>query len=247
MRSHGLATSSTPKSDELDATSHASTERSGRSYSYAPSHRVLEIVAMIAGTTMLLITLAAVVRVLPSSGAGKALLFVALGLCLADLISGLVHWAADTYGSETMPVFGGFVRTFREHHVLPLKITQHDFVETNGDVFIFSSPVYFVLLLFVEDPFALSTIFGVFLGSYTNSQIHKWAHLAKRPLWVTALQRTRLFLSADHHSLHHRGAHKTHYCITTGWMNSLLDSVRFFRALEWLLLRVGIRRTNIAE
>ncbi len=213
-------------------------------YAYSVSHRRLEVVALVAGTTMLLLTLWLVARALPAVEAWKAVLWCSLGLCLADLISGVVHWAADTYGSEHMPIFGGFVRTFREHHTAPLNITRHDFIETNGDVFIFSSPVYLLLLLFVENPFALSSIFGVFLGSYTNSQIHKWAHLAERPRWVRALQRLRLFLSAEHHQRHHRGAHTTHYCITTGWMNAILDRIHFFRILEWLLVRVGIQRTN---
>ena len=95
-------------------------------------------------------------------------------------------------------------------------ITRHDFVETNGDVCIFSSPVHFVLLLWVESSFALFVILGVFVGSYANSQIHKWAHAAERPWLVRLCQRVRLFNSPSHHSRHHAGSHLTHYCITTG-------------------------------
>jgi ubiquitin-conjugating enzyme E2 variant len=143
-----------------------------------------------------------------------------------------------------MPIFGGFVRTFREHHADQVDITRHDFIETNGDVSIFSSPVHAVLLLWVEDPFALAGIFGIFAGSYTNSQIHKWAHSAEPPQLVRALQRLRAILSPTHHARHHSGAHLTHYCITFGWMNSLLDSLGFFRKREWLLLKFGIRQTR---
>jgi hypothetical protein len=84
----------------------------------------------------------------------------------------------------------------------------------------------------------------LFLGSYLNSQIHKWAHMARPPVLVRAVQRTRLFLSPAHHAQHHSGLHLTNYCITNGWMNSLLDQVRFFRALEWLLARIGIPKTT---
>jgi ubiquitin-conjugating enzyme E2 variant len=184
------------------------------------------------------------VRALPEGGVWLAALSCFGGLCLADLGSGIVHWSADTYGSPTMPIFGGFVRTFREHHADQVDITRHDFIETNGDVCIFSSPVHFTLLLLVEDPFALAGIFGLFVGSYFNSQIHKWAHSTGRPWFIRAFQRSRFFLSPGHHSRHHSGPHLTHYCITTGWMNGLLDGVGFFRKLEWLLQKLGLQRST---
>jgi ubiquitin-conjugating enzyme E2 variant len=193
---------------------------------------------------LVVLTAVFAVRALPEGGLWLAALAGFAGLCLADLLSGLVHWSADTYGSPTMPIFGGFVRTFREHHADQADITRHDFVETNGDVCIFSSPVHFTLLLWVESAFALFLVLGIFVGSYTNSQIHKWAHLAKPPWLVRAGQRLRICLSPGHHSRHHSGAHLSHYCITTGWMNGVLDTVGFFRKLEWLLLKLGLRRTT---
>ena len=213
-------------------------------YTYARSHRILEVCALTLSATLTVTTLVLAVRALPTGGVWLAALSCFAGLCVADFMSGLVHWSADTYGSPTMPVFGGFVRTFREHHADQIDITRHDFIETNGDVSIFSLPAHIALLSVLESPFALFCLLGAFVGSYTNSQIHKWAHLAERPRFVRVLQRTRLFLSPAHHSRHHRGAHLSHYCITTGWMNTLLDGIGFFRKLEWLLLKVGIRRTT---
>lgn len=214
------------------------------SYSYARSHRALEIVGLFAAATLTTVTAVFAYRALPTGTAWLAALCCFAGLCLADFISGLVHWTADTYGSPKMPIFGGFVRTFREHHADQVDITRHDFIETNGDVCIFSSPVHLGLLFVIEDPFALSCIFGLFVGSYTNSQIHKWAHSRERPWLVRLFQRTRGFLSPGHHSRHHSGPHLTHYCITTGWMNPVLDGIGFFRKLEWLLLKLGLRRTT---
>ena len=109
---------------------------------------------------------------------------------------------------------------------------------------IFSLPAHVGLLFVLESPFSLFCLLGAFVGSYTNSQIHKWAHLREPPPLVRWLQRTRLFLSPTHHASHHCGAHVTHYCITTGWLNGLLDGVGFFRTLERLLLKMGIRRAT---
>ncbi len=215
-----------------------------RSYGYARSHRMTEILGLLFGSTLLIETGWLCGQRLPSGAWASALACMFAGLCLADGISGVVHWAADSYGHARMPIFGGFVRTFREHHSDQLDITRHDAIETNGDVFIFSSPVHFVLLFLVYSPWLLALIFGVFLGSYCNSQIHKWAHTAQPPRLVRYLQRTRVFLSPTHHARHHSGSHESHYCITTGWLNPVLDGTRFFRGAEILLEKIGIRRTN---
>lgn len=213
-------------------------------YNYARSHRILEVCALGFSTGLTVFTAAWAIRALPEGGAWLAALSLFSGLCVADFMSGLVHWSADTYGSPTMPIFGGFVRTFREHHTDQIDITRHDFIETNGDASIFTSPLHVALLFLLEDSYGLFCILGVFGSSYFNSQIHKWAHLAERPRAVRFLQRTRLLLSSNHHAHHHSGPHLTHYCITTGWMNTLLDGVGFFRRLEWFLGKLGIRRSN---
>jgi plasmanylethanolamine desaturase len=233
-----------PRSLSGDAAELALPPDSKPTYTYARSHRILEVCALVLSATLTITTLVLAVRALPTGGGWLAALCCFVGLCAADFLSGLVHWSADTYGSPTMPVFGGFVRTFREHHADQVDITRHDFIETNGDVSIFSLPAHIALLFVLESPFALFCLLGAFVGSYTNSQIHKWAHQRERPPLVRWFQRTRLFLSPAHHSHHHSGPHLTHYCITTGWMNQLLDSTSFFRTLERLLLKIGIRRTT---
>jgi ubiquitin-conjugating enzyme E2 variant len=218
-----------------------------RSYKYARSHRILEYFGLTVAALLTIWTAHAAVDALPPGKAWLAALWCFGGLCLADFISGLVHWFADSYGTPQMPIMGGFVRTFREHHADQVDITRHDFVETNGDVCIFSSPVHFLLMLWVDSSFALFLMLGVFAGSYTNSQIHKWAHSVERPWLVRLCQRVRIFNSPAHHSRHHSGPHLTHYCITTGWMNPILDAIGFFRKAEWLLLKLGLQRTNLEE
>jgi ubiquitin-conjugating enzyme E2 variant len=79
--------------------------------------------------------------------------------------------------------------------------------------------------------FALSVTLLVFM----TNQIHKWSHLDRPSGAVRLLQRLRLILPAEHHQVHHTGDHTARYCITTGWLNPMMDRVQFFRRSERLI------------
>jgi hypothetical protein len=182
------------------------------------------------------------------------LLFPAIALAsflAADFASGFVHWLADSYGSPETPLLGAkLVTPFREHHVDPLAITRHDFFEANGDNCLISHIVLvpaYVWLPGIESGWATGLALFVMLlglGVLLTSIAHGWAHTAEPPRIVRALQRAGIILSREHHQQHHQGAHATHYCITTGWLNPLLDRTRFFRILERVFAFVGIRRST---
>ena len=169
----------------------------------------------------------------------------------ADFSSGFVHWMADNYGSPQTPLLGPkLVAPFREHHVDPLAITRHDFLEANGDnclTALFVLVPAYVWLPGVDAPWAVALELFVLLlaiGVLLTSVAHGWAHQERPPAIARLLQRAGLVVSPAHHAKHHQGAHGTHYCITTGWLNPLLDRTRFFRALERGLATVGIRRSQ---
>jgi len=59
----------------------------------------------------------------------------AAGMAAADFGSGLVHWGADTWGRDDLPVIGHrLLVPFRVHHINPDDFLRRRFVETNGDV-----------------------------------------------------------------------------------------------------------------
>lgn len=167
-----------------------------------------------------------------------------VGYLAADLGSGTVHWFFDTWLSARTPVLGSmFVRPFREHHVDPLAITRHDFVETNGSNCLATLPL--LLGALALDPAAgglaragVVFIVSLSLGVFATNQFHSWAHRAENPRWIRLLQRSGLVLRPEHHALHHRAPYLSHYCITTGWMNPLLHHIGYFRALERAITRL---------
>lgn len=164
---------------------------------------------------------------------------VGLGSCLlADFISGLFHWAGDTWGSPDMPVLGKlFVRTFREHHVDERAITRHGFIETTGGNCAICLPWFAVHLVPLEDASNGARVGAAFLGLFLffiflTSLTHRWAHMAQPPALVRRLQSLGILLSPEHHSVHHVPPHIAHYCITGGWLNRPLDRIGFFRGAE---------------
>lgn len=167
------------------------------------------------------------------------------GYCIADIVSGLVHWFADTYFHDTTPIIGpNFVGPFRFHHVEPEEITTHDFVEVNGNNCIVS----FWILAWAFHGFDAQVGDGVdlfwmalalfsMLGILATNQFHKWAHAEDNGPVVRCLQRWGLILSPEHHSVHHTKPHDEYYCITAGWFDWTFKKIRFFRGLEWLFSR----------
>ena len=176
-------------------------------------------------------------------------LAIPLGVIMGDFVSGIVHWAADTYGSEDMPVIGpSLVKPFRLHHLYPRDICTHGLVETIGNVCILAVPVLSVCLylmwLMPESGLLAFTVFSFALtavATIATNQFHKWAHQENPSSFARWLQRKRLVLEPQHHKLHHTQPFDVNYCITNGWLNPLLNRLKFFRRLEATLGFFGIK------
>jgi ubiquitin-conjugating enzyme E2 variant len=174
-----------------------------------------------------------------------ALTLLLIGFVMADFLTGMFHWAADTWGTVDWPIVGvGLIRPFREHHVDQLEITRHDFIETNGAscfiVFFFASGA----ALLPQGPTHLFSfvvgglVFSFTLLGFLTNQFHKWAHYEQVPPAVALLQRWHLILPRDHHQIHHTAPYTKYYCITTGWLNEPLYRIGYYRFLERIISAV---------
>ena len=201
------------------------------------AHRWFERIGIVAAAVLVPLLVVRVANAPPLVHGALLAGAAVMGYIAADLLSGLVHWTFDTWGSARTPVIGqSFIRPFREHHDDPLSITRHDFVATNGNTCIASLPL---LALACALPLTSGArlLFTVFLlaltfGLLATNQIHKWAHEEHPGRFVRLLQRCRIILTPEHHHVHHVAPYATHYCITTGWLNSLLAAVNFHRRAE---------------
>jgi len=166
---------------------------------------------------------------------------LAAGYLLADFVAGTVHWIADRHFDPSTPWIGRLlIEPFRAHHDDPLSITRHDFFEVLGNNALVAIPATAVLLLVPPPRSALAAfaaslaLAGTFAAVATNL-FHGWAHASRPPRIARWLQARGLILTPRRHALHHRGEHDRAYCVTSGWLNPLLDRTHCFARLDaWI-------------
>lgn len=177
---------------------------------------------------------------------------LAAGYLLADFVAGTVHWIADRHFDPSTPWIGKLlIEPFRAHHDDPLSITRHDFFEVLGNNALVAIPAT-AALLFVPPPsstlaaFAVSLALAGTLAAVATNLFHGWAHASRPPRLARGLQALGVILTPRRHALHHRGDHDRAYCVTSGWLNPLLDRTRFFGRLDARIGRGTRARTQAA-
>lgn len=239
--------------EEIDLLRQAEAERLAAGYNWRQrAGEIAGITAFFAATPLLLLEIADHYQLHSESIPHERWWILAgflAGWVFADWVSGLFHWAADNWGSAEWPVLGThFIRPFRHHHIDPVAMTKHDFVETNGSNCIISLPAFAwgYWSLSSSSP-TVGLFFAVFWLSvcywvFGTNQFHAWAHTSNPPKVVRWLQRSRLILHPKHHARHHEAPHNRNYGITNGWTNPLMRALRFYEMIEWTVTKLtGIR------
>jgi len=174
------------------------------------------------------------------------------GYLLADLLAGAVHWMADRFFEPRTPLLGPMlIAPFREHHDDALDITRHDFFEVSGNNALVTLPVIAVIALLprpvdVAMHVVVALGLSLTLSLFLTNQFHSWAHSPSPPRWVRPLHAWGLILTPARHARHHRAEHDRAYCVTSGWLNPLLDRIGVFDRLEGLVnaIRPGADRAS---
>jgi ubiquitin-conjugating enzyme E2 variant len=223
-------------------------------YGYSRMHRAAELASMAMVALLLIAFVVQIARTVTTGSGALRLALTGLSAYVAsDLISGVVHWAGDTLGDESVPFVGpNFIKPFRIHHVDQLAITRHDLVETNGNncIVVLGPLTAAFLVLPARDGWLFDAcVFMAFLAAFVvaTNQFHKWAHQPNPPAIARVLQASGLILTTPHHDRHHAPPHDRNYCITVGWLNPLLDFIGFFRGAEWVVAQVRPHWLHVGE
>jgi len=168
----------------------------------------------------------------------RILLESLLAIVAVDFVSGLVHWLEDTFWTEQTPVFGRWIVVPNSrHHRDGLAFVKNSWLQSSWDLLL--SGLLVLLAARALGVLGWPVWLFVFIGVNAN-QIHKWAHLPRGavPVPIHWLQRLHVLQSPVHHAAHHVADKNSHYCVVTNLVNPILDGIRFWRALEWLLVPV---------
>ena len=163
---------------------------------------------------------------------------IALSLLVADFITGLMHWAEDTWlkpgKSALLDRF--IVDDNIDHHRSPGKIRAGAYWQTNRVCIALALGVAAILALCrvqMWEPYLVLALLS------QSNQIHLWAHSSRPPQIVKFLQRTGLLQSTSHHAEHHKRPYASRFCTMTAFLNPVLDRIRFWRALETIAVACG--------
>lgn len=177
-------------------------------------------------------------------GVGLAVL---CGIYCADLVSGLLHWAFDTWFNEHIGFVRRMVLQVREHHVYPERIFDihfsHDVGSLSWIALLLTAPII-GWAVFVADAASSLAAYSILASCVFSAllvfmlETHKCGHRAHNPRYVRLLQRSGLLLSVSHHVRHHGGRRDFNYCIVNGWADRTLGRLGLFRGLESLVTRL---------
>jgi hypothetical protein len=173
------------------------------------------------------------------AGALRAIGEGALVLLFVDFVSGLVHWAEDTFGSVDTPIVGRWiVEPNVLHHLDGTAFLAKSWLASSWDLL--AAGVGLVAAVWWADRLDWHVWLFAVVGTNAN-QLHKWNHSGRgRVPWpVRLLQLVRVLQTAPGHAAHHQGDKNTAYCVITPYVNPVLDGLGFWRGLEGLVVRRG--------
>jgi hypothetical protein len=162
----------------------------------------------------------------------------AIGLLLADLYSGLIHWGTDTWFDELQ--IERVVSIAREHHLYPSNIVDYGLADYAGytswpSVVVFGPAL--ALLTSIFSPSRAILVAVLICGQVSGfmlfgTHFHRLGHARPGNWLIRFLQSAHFLITPQYHARHHRENHDTHYCVVNGWMNPICDAIGFWRGLE---------------
>lgn len=157
------------------------------------------------------------------------------GYLLGDFFSGVFHWWEDRYCHPRWPIIGRLVCDANiEHQRFPRNTCTRTYWYRCGSSIIATAP--FIALCLGFELYVLAV--GLAVLSQAN-EIHSWSHQRMGRV-IRFFQRIEFFCSPRHHAVHHVRPYDQRYCVISGWLNPILQAIRFWDLCErvtWIVFR----------
>jgi ubiquitin-conjugating enzyme E2 variant len=149
-----------------------------------------------------------------------------------DFLSGCVHWFFDSQVEPSESFVGRIAIDFLDHHVRPGRTAEVGFfVSAHRPALFVTLPLVTLSTVLTLPVMVAAAIFWTGFFSMLVPQTHKEAHLYEHHPVMAWLQKSRLILHPVSHQKHHDDNRQC-YCVFTGWLNPVLDRIRFWRLME---------------
>jgi ubiquitin-conjugating enzyme E2 variant len=176
-------------------------------------------------------------------------LALGVGMLVGDFITGLLHWAFDTWFDEKVPYLGRTVIMVREHHIHPDHIFQYRFYHDAGILslisFVVTGPVFLYSFLNPGAPtssaicdYAVVACVVISLELVFMLEFHKCGHTKHPSKLIRTFQRLHLLLPYKHHMKHHSGNYDRNYCLINGYADKTFGALGGWRILEWGISKI---------
>jgi len=166
---------------------------------------------------------------------------ILIGFFIADIMGGILHWGEDTYLDYCIdvPILSGIAKDNELHHYFPRSMLAYSYFEHMT----VSLPVTLsiLLILYFTNKSILVKYPYLFLSfaffSILSNIFHRFSHMrnCENHYIISFLQQTGILCSHEHHSMHHKNIDQK-YCVISEYNNYLLDSIHFWRCLEYMIL-----------
>ena len=155
----------------------------------------------------------------------------------ADFITGIIHWWEDAYGNPNWKIIGKYiVEPNLIHHKQPNKLLEGSYWNRINTSFFAAAIIGLILCLVGLHSWQ---VIVCLLFCTQGNEIHAMSHRPDKSTntLIRFLQKTGLFQSKKMHRWHHKAPYDTNFCIMSDFVNPILNKIKFWTKLEYLILK----------
>ena len=168
------------------------------------------------------------------------ILEIIIGFFIADFLTGIGHWGEDTYLNYNIkiPLLDVISKENEMHHYFPRSILKHSYYDNIKTTLIIVI-IILICIFFINKKLLFDykyLVITIFIFTSFSSIIHRICHMRKceKHKFILFLQKYNIISSDEHHRQHHVKSN-INYCINTPYLNMILDSIYFWRILEFII------------